>query len=242
MNVHFILTSGPLIPTYRRAIRSAKVHGLPIILWHVEDAPDVSGLDIECRPLHPTICFKGKQQAHLFDSLGYWVGMTNGGIILGLDTISIRSAVDLLGKRDVVVSTDWPKEDRNTWQDCYNNNFLCKNGAPSVIDLYSESVRRIIQEKETWGYTGPQLLTAFVKRGDIHAAPYPTLCGWSPGYIWRFYLGLERPTEDTRVIHLCRSAYHLLDDRKYDEWAAQYPLYAGPVARRTNLNDDILAI
>lgn len=242
MHVHFILTAGDLNPCYRRAIRSARVHGLPIVLWHAGERPDLTGLEVEPRQIEIPPWLSSKKQAHIFDVLGYKIGAEHGGMVLGLDTISLRPALDLLGDSDVVVSTDWPEQDQIAFPNRYNNNFIARPNSMGAQILYVESVRRVMNEPEEWGYTGPILLTDFVKRGRVQAAPYPALCGWAPGYIWRFYLGLERPHPETRVIHLCRTAYIDLEEGRYDEWGEKYPYYAGVAKRRTNLNADLFAI
>lgn len=241
MLTHFILIGNEFPDDYRRAIKTAEVHGGPIRLWFTGDLPDTTGLNVKCSPIDIPAWLKKEEPAHIYDVLAYQVGLEHGGIVLGLDTISIADASDLLGERNVVVSSDWPQEDWAAFPDCYNNNFICRAQSQGMLCLYAAAQAKVTHEsKKDWGYTGPKLLTPLVRSGIIAAAPYPTLCGWSPGYIWRFYLGIERPHPNTRVIHLCKTAYHLLHERKYDDWAKQYPLYAGPVERRTNLNDDLL--
>lgn len=242
--VHFILTRGDLIPDYRRALRTAKVHGREIVLWYVGKKPDPEP-DVFFEQIEVPWWLKGQQEAHIYDVLAYEIAYHHGGLILGLDTISLKPAWDLMTTEDLVVSEDWPKVDQVAWPDCYNNNFLAKKGTDVVARLHEEAKGRVINPStKPWGYTGPLLLTDFVRNnpGKVGYAPYPALCGWSPGYIWRFYLGMERPTEDTRVIHLCRTAYIALAEKRYDDWAKTYPLYAGPVHHRTDLNEDLLTL
>lgn len=246
--VHFILLGNELTETYRRAIRTAAVHEAPITLWVASVSPDIEYPDVsdlgnvECLRWPVPSSYLSKQAAHVYDVLAWRIGMLFGGLVIGLDTISLKPAWDLLGNNELVVSEDWPKEDHANWPNCYNNNFLCKSKSGIMGTVYRKSLEEFVHDKQ-WGATGPLLLTQMVRDypEQIGVAQYPTLCGWSPGYIWRFYLGLERPHPNTRIIHLCQTAYRLLIERRYDEWAAQYPDYADPVRRRTNLNDDILA-
>lgn len=258
--VNFILTKGEptglLTPGYRRAIKSAKVHGVPIVLWYCEATPPhIAGLDVELRPLDIPAWLVAQNQAHIFDVLAYHIGYKHGGLVLGLDTISIRPALDLFNycrhDCDVIVSTDWAPGDSNCGRSAdgrvlypYNNNFMAKRGSDGALALFTEAKRRLLHEPEVWGYTGPILLTQFVEGQPkkFAAAPYPALCGWSPGYVWRFYLGLEQPDPGTRVIHLCRTAYAALWDRRYEDWARENPAYAGEVGRRTDVNDPLLSL
>jgi hypothetical protein len=240
--VHFILLGGELTPEYRRAIKSAAVHEAPINLWCTGSTPDTTGLNVKVRHTVRPPEAKGRETAHAWDVLAYQIGYYHGGLVIGLDTISLRPAWDLLGDADVVVSTDWPDADLSERPDPYNNNFLARPLTGAALALRMEASRRFKYDQETWGYTGPKMLTSFVDEGIIRAAPYPALCGWAPGYIWKFYLGLERPPADARIIHLCATGYADLYHRRYEAWAEKYPYYAGEVARRTDLNADLLKL
>lgn len=254
--VHFILTGGELTPDYRRAIISARVHEAPIILWHV--APVITScnsflrdLNVETRhielPFGSTL-LNEKNKAHLYDVLAWLLASKHSGLFIGLDTISIKPAWDLYPTPrvadfagDLVVSQDWPDDDPLRGESPYNNNFIAGSNCVCAKALFNHSIRLIRSDEELkWGATGPLLLNEH--RNLFIPAPYPTLCGWSPGYIWRFYLGLERPDPSTRVIHLCKTAYIDLYEGRYDEWARKYPAYAGMVAARTDLNADLLAL
>lgn len=250
MQTNFILTSGALTPQYRRALKSASVHGLPVVLWHCKfPAPDVTGLDVEVRWIHQPEWLRPQNQPHVYDVLAYKIGYEVGGLVLGLDTISVRSAADLFNYcRDdceVIVSTDWADGDSNCGmhngvRQPYNNNFICRKGSELMLAMSVQAHKNICYAPEVWGYTGPLLLTEFMKDPRMGAAPYPALCGWSPGYVWRFYLGLEAPDPNTRVIHLCRSAYLALYEWRWQEWADANPGYADSVARRTPINAELL--
>lgn len=247
MQVNFILTSGPLTPEYCRAIRSAKVHGAPIVLWHCGPRPDVTGLDVHLAPIAIPDWLHPQNQCHIYDVLAYHIAYVHGGMVLGIDTISVRPAWDLLGDADVVLSRDWPatrvgdvEGNAANLAYPYNNNFIAKQGSDGALALFTEAKRRIINDPEIWGTTGPWMLSQFVDGKRIIGAPFPALCGWAPGYVWRFYLGLETPGPDVRVIHLCSSAYRALYERRYDDWARENPAYAGLVARRTDANDLLL--
>lgn len=247
MNVNFILLGNELRSGDLRALKSAAVHEAEVVLWCCGDRPSVPvDLDVRLEPLiSPDWIPKGEQPAHLFDLLAYRIANNCGGLILGLDTISIRPAWDLL-TADVVLSTDWPPEDLGVRKDPYNNNFLARARSLGTAILRSEATWRMLDSdiEKKWGYLGPLMLTDLVKHnpGVITAAPYPALCGWAPGYIWRFFLGLERPSPETRVIHLCRSAYLDLFEGRYEKWAHDNPEFATAVACRTNMNADLLGI
>lgn len=246
---HFILIGGKLTPQYRRAIYTAThVQGTKVWLWLAGKTKvilrDLKGLgNVRVGAIEIPKWLENEATAHIWDVLAYRIGFEWGGLVLGLDTISLLRADNLITTEDVVLSTDWPAEDHGRFPDCYNNNFLAKKGSPGAHLLYETAMNLVLDAvQKPWGYTGPVMLTKLVKDnpGVIGAAPYPALCGWSPGYIWRFYLGHERPDPNTRVIHLCAQAYRHLYEGNYDAWANQYPDYAGPVERRTSLNADLL--
>jgi Glycosyl transferase family 2 len=246
--VNFLLIKGGLTPCYRRAILTAKVHDAPIVLWCAGDRPDVSGLDVELRLLElPAWAEKLQNPAHLYDVLAWKIGYEQGGLVLGLDTISVKPAWDLMTIQDLVVSTDWELGNTdirsgNMGDHRFNNNFLARKGSPIILEMYKEAERRAIYEKEIWGYTGPCLITDFIKRYPkyITGAPYPALCGLSSGYVWRFYLGLEEPGPDVRVIHLCSQNYLALYERRFEDWARANPVYAYDVANRNTVNDALI--
>jgi hypothetical protein len=242
--VHFILVAGELIPDYERAIRTAKVHGAPILLWYVGNKPKgIKRLGIEALKIEIPDWLAHLEKAHIYDVLAYKIAYEMGGLFLPLDSISLQSAWHLLpSDKEMAFSTDWPAADHERFPHYYNNIFISRMGSQMPLLLFAEATRRVLYEKEEWGFTGPLMLTDFIARYSdrVVGTPYNTLCGWSSGYIWRFYLGMERPPPETCVIHLFRQAYRLLAERKYDEWAAVYPAYAGPVKERTDLNDDLL--
>lgn len=247
MNIHFILTGGVIGPCEQRAILSAKIHGKQIILWFTGDKPDTGGLDVQVEYIEIPSWLTPEHKAHVFDVLGYQIAYEHGGLILGLDTISVRPVWDLMTTQDVVVSTDWPENDPNVLTSAdvlpyrYNNNFLAKKGSDGARALHEEAKRRIIHEEEKWCYVGPLMLADFVSdHGPITAAPFPALCGWAPGYLWRFFLGLETPGPNVRVIHLCRIMYRSLYERRYQDFARDNPYYAGEVERRTDANERLL--
>lgn len=238
--VNFILTSGKLTPQYRRAIRSAAIHGAPVVLFHTDSRPDVTGLDVHTEKITAPVWLSGLAHAHRWDILAYKIAYEYGGLMNGLDTISVRPALDLLSPaHDVVVSTDCPPGHQNPYP--YNNIFIARKGSDAIAAMYQEAQHRAIWEQEVWGYTGPLMLTQFVEGRDrVAAAPFPTLCGWEGSTIWRFYLGLEEPGPDVRVIHLFSSAYRALYEGRPNDWALENPAFAGLVAGRTNANTELL--
>lgn len=239
--INFILTSGELTPQYRRAIRSAAVHDAPIVLFHAGDEPDVSGLDVTTEQLVAPRWLDNLAHAHRWDVLAYQVAYEHGGLMLGLDTISLCPALGLLDDdHDVIVSTDCPPGHQNPHP--YNNILIARQHSDAIGEMYEEAERRARFDPEVWGYTGPLMLTQFVEGHErIAAAPFPALCGWEGSYIWRFYLGLETPSPDVRVIHLFSSAYRALYEGRPNDWAWDNPRFAGDVARRSSVNDQLLA-
>jgi hypothetical protein len=203
-SVHFILTGGELHERYRRAIRSATVHEAPIHLWHTGERPYTSGLPLAVTmPLEPPV--SGLHPAHVWDVLAFLVAAEHGGLVLGLDTISVRPALDLLGEYDLVASRDFSEEEMagGITASPYTMTFVARQGSDLVRAMYEESLRRARQERETWAFTGPDVLRDFIDTDPrASGVPYPALCGWNSRYIWRFYFGYEEPHPNTRVIHL----------------------------------------
>lgn len=241
--VHFILTGGELTPRYRRAIVSAGIHMAPITLWYAGSRPDTRGLDIEVRPIAlPTISENGLHPAHLWDVLAFKVGCEEGGLVLGLDTISVRPALDLLGDYDLVCSRDFSEAEMASGITIspYTMTFVACQGSEIVREMYEEAQRRALEDSEVWGFTGPEVLRTFAERypDRVVGAPYPALCGWNSRYIWRFYMGLERPHENTRIIHL-------FSQGEPELWAGDYASFIAKhsdlIQQRSPLNDALLA-
>lgn len=208
--VHFFLTWGPLRWQYRRAIETAKIHGAPIILWYVGKEPSVpDGVEALRLVLPP-----GLQDAHpatLYDICALKKLHEHGGMALGLDSISVRPAFDLLNGADVMVGSDVPLDMRGYISeaghgvaDPFNNHIIARRGSHVLEEMFETALDRARDPR--WGATGPLLMTEFALRGDVAVAPFPTLCGWEGSYIWRFYQG-EEPGPNVRVIHLFSSAY-----------------------------------
>lgn len=213
MTVHFFLTHGDLTWQYRRALDTARVHGAPVVLWYVGNRPDG---DYDMRPIHVEPWLRDASPQVLYDVLALQTLYEHGGMTLGLDSISVRPALNLLpAGKDLVVCSDVPFIDGEYrsalgWPvaDPFNNHLIAARRSGVVAAMLGEAKRRLGKGDSRWGATGPLLLTEFVhtypKR--IVVAPFPSLCGWEGSYIWRFYQG-EEPGPDVRVIHLYSSAY-----------------------------------
>lgn len=214
MNVHFILTKGQLHPQYKRAIESAAVHRRPITLWHYDELPDINSLknynQVTCRKFFLPDWLKGQLGCVIYDYMAYKIGYEEGGLLLGLDTLSVRNAFDLFDEHpgsDIILSRDLP--DDQTCQHPFNNIFLCKGGSSIMKDVMDKAQYRIMGGDMAWGDTGPALLTQYVGLyyPKVTGCSFPALCGWEGRTIWKFYLGFEKPDPKTRVIHLFSSAY-----------------------------------
>ncbi len=227
MKTNFILSKGPLIKQYKRALKSAERHEQPIVLWYGDDKPDVSGLDVETKKLEIPAWLQSAPPAAIFDWLGYDLGYKYGGLYLGLDTHTVASATDLLGDKEIVVSRDVPDDEHHCIHP-YNNHIICQPGSEVMFKIRAACKRRILSGFLSHGDTAPALLTDFVRRypDKIVGAPFPALCGWEGSYIWKFYLGVEPPPPGTRVIHLFASAYReLFYDDDIDSWVRMNPFF-----------------
>lgn len=240
--VHFILTRGELIPQYRRAIVSATVHRVPITLWYLEDEPDVRGLPVSTRrvvvdapetsAIHP---------AHVWDVLAFKIGYEEGGLVLGLDTISVRPALPLLSDHDFVCSRDFSEAEmaEGITISPYTMTFVARQGAPVVREMYEEALRRALYEEETWGFTGPEVLREFVDvREEARSVPYPALCGWNSRWIWKFYMGVEEPSPEVCVIHLFSQGEPELWRGDWQGFRDKHPAIA---QQHLPTNEDLLA-
>lgn len=209
--VHFLLTGGPLTWQYERAIKTAKVHSggyTGIVLWYTGLRPDVP---CPFRRLGVPAWLENEHPQTLYDVLALQVLYHHGGMALALDSISLRSAWDLLPDgHELVVAEDYP--DTDVAEHPYNNLMIARHESPIVGLMLEEAQRRVrageIATKGR-GVTGPQLLTPFVRDnpGRVAVAPYPTMCGWSCDRIWRFYEGREEPSPEVRVVHLFSSGH-----------------------------------
>lgn len=229
--VHFILTAGELGPQYLRGLESARIHGAEIILWHVGERPAYEGDGVEVRKLRLPRWLEEENPSHQADPLLLGVLYEYGGLFLGLDTISLRPALDLL-TRELCVSLDVPWEDyaeqRRPIDHPYSMHLLAQPESPLVGDLFNEARKRVTTwspSQKTWGYTGPAILTEIVNdnRERVDVPPFPTLCGFEGSYIWRWYLGLEEPPPETRVLHLFSSAYPELFAGDRELWLHRHP-------------------
>jgi len=213
--VHFILTAGELRPQYARGIESARVHGAPIVLWHVADAPEHVPDGVEVQPLRLPGWLADEAPAHIADPLLLQVLYEHGGMFLGLDTISLAPALDLL-TRELCVSLDVPWADYVSQERRIDHPFsmhlIAEPCSGLVLRLYQEARHRIEHwpsSRKAWGYTGPAILTDVVTANldRVDVPPFPTLCGFEGSYVWQWYLGLADPPPEARVLHLFSSAY-----------------------------------
>ncbi len=231
--VHFILTAGELRPQYVRGLESAVVHGAPVILWHTGEPPEAPA-GVELRPLEIPPEIADEHPAHIADPLLLAVLYEHGGMFLGMDTISLAPALDLL-TRELCVSLDVPWDDYAGGERGIDHPFsmhlIAQQGSPLVRELLDEAIHRMTHwapSQKTWGYTGPALLTDVVlaNRDRVDVPPFPTLCGFEGSYIWKWYLGVERPPSEARVLHLFASAYPELFAGRADEWLERHPDFA----------------
>jgi hypothetical protein len=237
--IHFILTAGQLVPRYREGLESARVHGADIILWHVErERPEVEIEGVEVRRLKRPSWLEGEHPSHQADPLLLGVLYDYGGLFLGLDTLSLRPALDLL-TRELCVSLDVPWADyvgsEREIDHPFSMHLLAQPESPLVGELYDEAKKRITTwppSQKTWGYTGPAILTDVVMRNldRVDIPPFPTLCGFEGSYIWKWYLGLEQPPPETRVLHLFSSAYPELWAGDNEAWLDRHPAFRHLVA------------
>lgn len=239
--VHFILTAGELRPEYRRGLETAAVHGAPVVLWHTGPPPADPPEGVELQPLHIPRQIADEHPAHIADPLLLQVLYENGGMFLGLDTISLAPALDLL-TRELCVSLDVP------WRDYvgaerhidhpFSMHLIAERRSELVLKLLTEALYRMTHwpaSQKTWGYTGPALLTSFVMSNldRVDIPPFPTLCGFEGSYIWKWYLGIEQPPPETRVLHLFSSAYpELFWEHDPESWLRRNPGFRAYLAPR----------
>lgn len=218
--VHFIYLGGEFCWQHLRAVKTARRHGAPIVLWSATSyVPGYGEIpDVEVRPLdlpdwlrdHPI------QLANVKDLFAWRILYEHGGLYLDLDTISLRPAWDLL-TADVCVSTEAPSGE--TWEHPYNSAVvLARKGAPVLDWMRCEAEEFLSQGESRWGKTGPHLLTGFV---DAHPetfspAPFGALNGWSYHTIGDYYANPRNPGVECRVIHLYSSDH--LDEFHGDRW------------------------
>jgi hypothetical protein len=164
----------------------------------------------------------------IYSYSAYQIARRYGGLYLGLDTLSIRPAFDLLGDKEIVVSTDVP-DDNTTCVHRWNDNFVCQPSSQVMWEICETAKQKILNGRLGWGDIGPIHLSRFVQNypDKVAGAPFPALCGFEGSTIWKFYLGIEPPPVGTRVLHLFASAYkELFYDGDIAAWARKYPDFA----------------
>ena len=246
--IHFLLTKGDLTWQYERAIKSAEVHGEQIALWY--DEPFQGAWRASNAYMFPLkvpswLKEKGYHPSYTYDYLSLKLLLENGGMALGLDTISVKPAMDLLGEYELCVSCDVPFEDyvlqTRPIKHPFSMHMIAQKDSDVVAELLEECEKRLRSGRVTWedgttkdlewGDSGPGLLTEIVLSHPEKAtwAPFPALCGWEGSYIWKYYCGLDEPSEDVRVIHLFSSAYPTLFEggpRAVEDWVLELPDFA----------------
>jgi hypothetical protein len=205
--VHFIHLGGVLQWQHWRAIKTAKVHGGPILLHTVEDVePQVPGVGIRFLHPHPWLLEHPIQLANVKDFYAWSILLENGGMYLDLDTISLRPAWDLLGDADICVSREFPEGQEAG--EPYNSAAVIAKRQTGVLSwLLGRSAELLFQGEDTWGALGPHLLTKAERAlpDAFSIAPYRALNGWSYHSIGDYYANPRDPGEDVRVIHLYSS-------------------------------------
>jgi len=210
--VHFIYLGGPFLPQHVRAIKTARRHDAPIILWSAIPGELPKLPDVEIRPLglpqwlrdHPI------QLANVKDYYAYGILREHGGIYLDLDTISLRPAWDLLpADKDLLVSTEYPENDDHPVR---NNSavMIARQDAPVLFGLEDGALATLRAQEATWGAIGPTLVSRYAESrlsAVIEQAPYRALNGWSYHSIQDYYDNPRDPGEPVRIIHLYSSSY-----------------------------------
>ena len=222
MNVNFVLTGGSLIEPYRRAIKSAEVHNAPIVLWHVGDRPDI---DVACRKVDVPTWLENQPANVIYSYLAYKLARRYGGMWLGLDIISFRSAFHLLGSHEIVVSRDVPDDDTAV-EHKYNDNFLCQPSSKIIWEICETAKQKILQGGLQWGAVGPVHLTKFVQRypDKMVGASFGALNGFSGSTIWKWYCSIQKPPANCCTLHCYATAYPELFYREdIAEWVQNHP-------------------
>lgn len=218
--VHFIwLGGGEWFPQYTRAVKTARRHDAPIIIWTDEPVPTIP--DVEVRPLlfHPLYRGHPIGLANVKDYYAYGILRQHGGIYLDLDTISLRPAWDLLpAGKDLLISTEYPENDPHENR---NNSavMIAREGAPVLHGLEDEAFKMLQEGVSIWGAIGPHLVSRYASSrlaAVIEQAPYRALNGWSYHSIGDYYNRPRDPGEPVRVIHLYSSDN--LDSFLGDTW------------------------
>jgi hypothetical protein len=210
--VHFIYLGGPLLSQHIRAIKTARRHDAPIILWAAVPGTLPKLPDVETHPL----LLPGWLQQHpiglanVKDYYAYGILREFGGIYLDFDTITLRPAWDLLPEdKDLLVSTEYPEGDDHPRR---NNSavMIARQGAPVLFGLEDEALAVLQSGESDWGAIGPTLVSRYATSrlaAVIEQAPYRALNGWSYHNIQDYYDNPRDPGEPVRIIHLYSSSY-----------------------------------
>lgn len=207
--VHFIHLGGELEWQHWRAIKTAKVHKTPILLWTTGDVvSQVPGVGIRQLDLPVWLKEHPIQLANVKDHYAYSLLFTHGGIYLDLDTISLRPVWDLMpNDKDLVVSTEYHPDDPHPVR---NNSavMIGRRDAAILRSLAEMSLEMLRAGESKWGAIGPSLVSHCAESrlaAVIEQAPYRALNGWSYHEISDYYANPRDPGKEVRVIHLYSS-------------------------------------
>lgn len=216
MHVHFIYLGGEFLWQHWRAIETAKVHAVPIVVWCASRPTgehwDRIRADVRAVPLelpmelrdHP-IKLANVKDLYVWSLLWWGANAESVGLYLDLDTISLQPAWDLL-TRDVCVSSE--HEPGFELGHPYNSAVvLAHGGAPVLLELRDRAQIILDSGESRWGKCGPHLLTDVVaaRPEAFDIAPFGALNGWRDDTIHRYYEG-EAPPLNARVVHLFSSS------------------------------------
>lgn len=219
-HVHFVYLGGPFLRQHWRAIETAKVHDAPITVWCATEPEGaawetVHSVEVCDLPAASAYLDHPIGLANVKDLFAWSLLSQHGGMYLDLDTISLKPCWDLL-TRDVCVSLE--HEPDFTEGHPYNSAVTIGRQDADVLYDLAERAKHILDSGETrWGKCGPHLLTDVVREQPdaFNIAPFGVLNGWRDGTIIRYYND-ERPSPETRVIHLFSSSRPHLFEK--DAW------------------------
>lgn len=224
MNTNFILTKGELISPYRRALLSAQKFA-HIVLWYGRDAPNIDGIDVECRKVDVPTWLENQPANEIYSYLSYKLARRYGGLFAGLDTISFRPAFDLLGDKEIVVSRDVP-DYNTTCVHPYNDTFICEPQSKLMWHICESARQKILKGGLEWGQIGPMHLTKFVQNypDKMVGAPFGALNGLEGSTVWKWYCSLEKPPANCRILHCYATAYpELFYQEDIEAWVRTHP-------------------
>ena len=220
MGVHFVTTGPKFSYIYYLGIMTAlKAYGDKVILWYTEEPKSVyfemlrdkvTMKKVDNVPDFPALknIDDHLRRVSVFDYVVWQSVYKHGGIIMGLDSLTLRSHFDLLSSdKEILAPIDAPG---TTYFGMHG--VIVRKGSPLAKDIIADAITSLNDTSKPlkWGDAG---MTPYVHRSRVNLdklsqAPFQTVCGRHPDL---FTEGADMPHSEVRTIALYSSSSRVAD-------------------------------